>query len=69
MTPGQHASFLGKAFNPLFFTQDPNAANFPVPELVGCTLSNGVGAGFPRGDSTATSEEFCRDLGLTIWAG
>lgn len=48
---------------------DPNAANFPVPELVGCTLSNGVGAGFPRGDSTATSEEFCRDLGLTIWAG
>src|SRR6478672_969408 len=24
VTPGQHASFLGKAYNPLFFTQDPN---------------------------------------------
>ena len=48
---------------------DPNTANFPVPELVGCTLANGIGAAFPRGDSTATSEEFCRDLGLTSWAG
>jgi hypothetical protein len=48
---------------------DPNAADFAVPELVGCTLGNGVGAGFPRGDSTATSEEFCRDLGLAVWAG
>ena len=25
ITPGQHASFLGKAHNPLFFSQDPNA--------------------------------------------
>lgn len=48
---------------------DPNAASFPVPELVGCTLANGIGAAFPRGDSTATSEAFCRDLGLTSWAG
>jgi hypothetical protein len=24
ITPGQHASFLGKAHDPLFFTEDPN---------------------------------------------
>lgn len=48
---------------------DPNTADFPVPELVGCTLNNGVGAGFPRGGSTATVEEFCQNLGLTVWAG
>lgn len=33
ITPGQHASFLGKAHDPLFFTEDPNAANFKLPEL------------------------------------
>jgi hypothetical protein len=33
ITPGQHASFLGKAHNPLFFSQDPNAADFGLPEL------------------------------------
>jgi hypothetical protein len=33
VTPGQHASFLGKAHNPLFFTQDPNADGFALPEL------------------------------------
>ncbi len=33
ITPGQHASFLGKAHNPLFFTQDPNGADFGLPEL------------------------------------
>src|SRR5207244_1843643 len=33
ITPGQHASFLGKAHNPLFFTQDPNSASFGLPEL------------------------------------
>ncbi len=33
ITPGQHASFLGKAHNPLFFTQDPNAPGFGLPEL------------------------------------
>ncbi len=32
-TPGQHASFLGKAHDPLLFTQDPNDANFKLPEL------------------------------------
>jgi len=48
---------------------DPNAAQFPVPALVGCALADGVGAGFPRGSSTAGAEEFCGDLGLTAWAG
>ncbi|MBI5772596.1 MAG: DUF1501 domain-containing protein [Verrucomicrobia bacterium] len=33
ITPGQHASFLGKAHDPFFFTQDPNAGDFALPEL------------------------------------
>jgi Protein of unknown function (DUF1501) len=33
ITPGQHASFLGKAHNPFFFTQDPNSPDFRLPEL------------------------------------
>src|ERR1700722_19733039 len=33
VTPGQHASFLGKAHDPLFISQDPNAADFRLPEL------------------------------------
>ena len=33
ITPGQHASFLGKAHDPLFIAQDPNAADFRLPEL------------------------------------
>jgi hypothetical protein len=33
ITPGQHASFLGKAHNPFLFTRDPNSADFRLPEL------------------------------------
>src|SRR2546423_2205449 len=33
ITPGQHASFLGKAHDPLFIGQDPNAPDFSLPEL------------------------------------
>ncbi len=33
ITPGQHASFLGKAHDPLLITQDPNDANFQLPQL------------------------------------
>jgi hypothetical protein len=33
VTPGQHASFLGKACDPLLVTQDPNDADFRLPEL------------------------------------
>ena len=33
VTPGQHASFLGKAHDPFFFAQDPNADDFGLPEL------------------------------------
>lgn len=33
ITPGQHASFLGKAHDPLFFMEDPNSPNFKLPEL------------------------------------
>ncbi len=33
VSPGQHASFLGKAFDPFFIGQDPNRSNFRLPEL------------------------------------
>jgi hypothetical protein len=33
VTPGQHASFLGKAHDPLFIAQDPNSPDFRLPEL------------------------------------
>ncbi len=33
ITPGQHASFLGKAHDPLFINQDPNSPDFRLPEL------------------------------------
>ncbi len=33
ITPGQHASFLGKRHDPLFFREDPNSENFKLPEL------------------------------------
>jgi hypothetical protein len=33
LTPGQHASFLGKANDPLLITEDPNAPDFRLPEL------------------------------------
>ncbi len=33
ITPGQHASFLGKTHDPLSFREDPNASGFGLPEL------------------------------------
>jgi hypothetical protein len=33
ITPGQHASFLGKRHDPLLVLQDPNSPNFNLPEL------------------------------------
>lgn len=33
ISPGQHASFLGKAHDPLLITEDPNAEKFGLPEL------------------------------------
>jgi uncharacterized protein (DUF1501 family) len=33
VTPGQHASFLGKTHNPLFIEEDPNDPDFRLPEL------------------------------------
>lgn len=33
VTPGQHASFLGKKHDPFFFKNDPNEADFQLPEL------------------------------------
>ncbi len=33
ITPGQHASFLGPSHDPFFIGQDPNTADFRLPEL------------------------------------
>lgn len=33
ITPGQHASFLGKKHDPLLILENPNDANFNLPEL------------------------------------
>ncbi len=33
VTPGQHATFLGKTHNPLLLTDDPNRPDFRLPEL------------------------------------
>ncbi len=33
VTPGQHASFLGKTFDPFYVGQDPNRKDFRLPEL------------------------------------
>ena len=33
VVPGQHGSFLGKKHDPLLILQDPNAADFRLPEL------------------------------------
>jgi len=33
VTPGQHASYLGKKHDPLLVTEDPNDPNFRLPEL------------------------------------
>ncbi|MEE2934909.1 MAG: DUF1501 domain-containing protein [Planctomycetota bacterium] len=33
VVPAQHASFLGKQHDPLFFLEDPNAPDFALPEL------------------------------------
>lgn len=33
VTPGQHASFLGKAYDPFFIGLDPNQPDFRLPEL------------------------------------
>jgi hypothetical protein len=33
VSPGQHASFLGRAYDPLLIKQDPSAPDFRLPEL------------------------------------
>jgi hypothetical protein len=33
ISPGQHASFLGKQCDPYFFQGDPNSSDFALPEL------------------------------------
>src|SRR5438046_3122775 len=33
ITPGQHAGFLGKAYDPFYIGQDPSRSDFRLPEL------------------------------------
>ena len=42
VTPGQRASFLGKQHDPFFFSQDPSAPDFRLPEL---SLPSGMDIG------------------------
>src|SRR6185369_15368918 len=42
ITPGQHASFLGKMHDPLLITEDPNSPDFKLPEF---SLPAGVSIG------------------------
>ena len=46
---------------------DPNTAEFPVPDIVGCKQANGVAAGFPREFRSITDEYFCARVGMTVW--
>jgi hypothetical protein len=46
---------------------DPSDGTAPVPQLVACTLSDGVPGVFPREGSTASDEDFCGALGLADW--
>ena len=46
---------------------DPNAADFPIPDLVGCRQGNGVGAAFPRESLSHDDAAACRSLGMTVW--
>jgi hypothetical protein len=39
ITPGQHASFLGRGHDPFLVRRDPNAADFALPEL---SLPSGI---------------------------
>ncbi len=39
ITPGQHASFLGKSHDPLFIPNDPNSPDFSLPQL---SLPSGI---------------------------
>jgi hypothetical protein len=48
--------------------RDQKTAQFPVPQLVACTMANGVGAAFPREGSHATAARFCDSLGLIVWS-
>lgn len=46
---------------------DPNAANLPVPALVGCKQNNGVGAAFPRETLPDSAVKACQSLGMAVW--
>ena len=46
---------------------DPNDGDAPIPPLEACTSPDGQAAVFPREGSTASAEDFCATLGLTVW--
>jgi hypothetical protein len=63
VTPGQHASFLGKAFDPFFVGIDPNRKRFRLPEL---TLPDSLPTD-RLGDRRALQAMIDRQSGLLEW--
>jgi hypothetical protein len=45
----------------------PGAGTHPVPQLVVCTLPDGVTGVFPRTTETSSDKDFCAALGLADW--
>ena len=51
-------------------TEQPENAStgeFPVPDIVGCVQTNGIGAGFRREFSSVSDQYFCARLGMRVW--
>jgi len=61
VVPGQHASFLGKAHDPLLILQDPNSPDFKLPEL---SLPQGLSAERLQ-DRRALLEMIDKQVGLS----
>ena len=60
VVPGQHASFLGKQHDPLLILQDPNSADFRLPEL---SLPQGLSAARLQ-DRRSLLDSIDRQVGL-----
>jgi hypothetical protein len=58
VTPGQHASFLGKSHDPLLITQDPSDASFRLPELsLPANLTSQQSPGIAASDQSADEDD------------
>lgn len=46
---------------------DVRTGEFPVPDIVGCQQTNGIGAGLRREFSSVSDQYFCARLGMRVW--